>query len=111
MLRAVGIDKVSILDGGYNEWEKLGFPTSNINKIFPASYFVFTPLENIFVDKDMVLDAIDDKRTVLLNSLTADIHSGKNPRYGRLGRIPNSINIPFHELLEPGTGKFKKSFG
>ena len=45
--------------------------------------------------------------TKILNSLTSDIHSGKNPRYGRRGRIPNSLNIPFHELVDSKSGKFK----
>ena len=106
MLRAVGFDKVSILDGGFNEWERLGFITSNINFSFSASNLTFLPRDDIFVNKDMVKDAINDNGTKILNSLTSDIHSGNNPRYGRRGRIPNSLNIPFHKLLDPETGKF-----
>ena len=44
---------------------------------------------------------------MLLNSLTEDIHLGNNPRYGRRGRIPNSINIPFIQLLNKKNGKLK----
>ena len=107
MLRSVGFDNVSILDGGFNEWKKLGFITSNINLSFPNSNLTFLPRTNIFVSKDVVIDAINDNNTKILNSLTSDIHSGDNPRYGRAGRIPNSLNIPFHELLDTETGKFK----
>jgi thiosulfate/3-mercaptopyruvate sulfurtransferase len=107
MLRAVGFDKVSILDGGFNEWERLGFITSNVNFSFPASNLTFLPRDDIFVNKDTVKDAINDNNTKILNSLTSDIHSGNNPRYGRHGRIPNSLNIPFHELLDTKSGKFK----
>ena len=107
MLRSVGIDNVSILDGGFNEWERNGLPTSQKILNFPPSDFEFTPRENIFVNKQVVIDAIDNPESVLLNSLTADIHKGQNPRYGRLGRIPKSKNIPFHELLDSETGKFK----
>ena len=32
---------------------------------------------------------------------------GINKRYGRPGRIPGSINIPFHEFVEKKTGKLK----
>ena len=105
MLRAVGFDKVSILDGGFNEWERLGFITSNVNFSFPASNLTFLPRDDIFVNKDMVKEAINDNSTKILNSLTSDIHSGNNPRYGRRGRIPNSLNIPFHELLDSKSGK------
>ena len=107
MLRSVGIDNVSILDGGFNEWEKSGLPTSQKILTYPPADFVFTPRENIFVNKQVVIDAIDNPDTIILNSLTADIHKGQNPRYGRPGRIPKSKNIPFHELLDAETGRFK----
>ena len=107
MLRSVGIDNVSILDGGFNEWEKSGLPTSQKILTYPPADFVFTPRENIFVNKQVVIDAIDNPDTIILNSLTADIHKGQNPRYGRPGRIPKSKNIPFHELLDSKTGRFK----
>ena len=32
---------------------------------------------------------------------------GISKRYGRPGRIPGSINIPFHEFIEKKTGKLK----
>ncbi len=108
MLRAVGFDRASILDGGFNQWQKMNLPTSKGNLIFSKSDFVFSPRDNIFVNKDVVLEAIDNPKFIILNSLTADIHNGENPRYGRRGRIPTSLNIPFHELLDVETGKFKK---
>ena len=106
MLRSVGVDNVSILDGGFNEWVKLGLPTSDKILTFPKSNFNFKPRNEIFIDKEPVIKALEDKNTKILNSLTEDIHKGQNPRYGRPGRIPNSLNIPFHKLIDPETGKF-----
>ena len=106
MLRSVGVDNVSILDGGFNEWVRLGFPTSDKMLTFPKSNFNFQPRNEIFINKEPVIKALEDKNTKILNSLTEDIHKGQNPRYGRPGRIPNSLNIPFHKLLDPETGKF-----
>ncbi len=106
MLRSVGVDNVSILDGGFNEWTRLGLPTSDKILTFPKSNFNFKPRNEIFIDKEPVIKALKDKNTKILNSLTEDIHKGQNPRYGRPGRIPNSLNIPFHKLLDPETGKF-----
>ena len=68
MLRSVGFDNVSILDGGFNEWKKLGFITSNINLSFPNSNLTFLPRTNIFVSKDVVIDAINDNNTKILNA-------------------------------------------
>ena len=39
--------------------------------------------------------------------MTEDIHNGENPRYGRLGRIPGSLNIPFHQLTNIKKGCLK----
>jgi len=109
MLRSVGVDNVSILDGGFNEWTRLGLPTSDKILTFPKSNFNFKPRNEIFIDKEPVIKALEDKNTKILNSLTEDIHKGLNPRYGRPGRIPNSLNIPFHKLLDPETGKFLRA--
>ena len=106
MLRSVGVDNVSILDGGFNEWVRLGLPTSDKILTFPKSNFKFKPRNEIFIDKEPVIKALEDKNTKILNSLTEDIHKGQNPRYGRPGRIPNSLNIPFHKLLDSEKGKF-----
>ena len=106
MLRSVGVDNVSILDGGFNEWVRLGLPTSDKILTFPESNFNFKPRDDIFIGKEPVIKALEDKNAKILNSLTEDIHKGQNPRYGRPGRIPNSLNIPFHKLLDPETGKF-----
>jgi thiosulfate/3-mercaptopyruvate sulfurtransferase len=81
-------------------------PTSDKILTFPKSNFNFKPRNEIFIDKEPVIKALEDKNTKILNSLTEDIHKGLNPRYGRPGRIPNSLNIPFHKLLDPETGKF-----
>ena len=45
---------------------------------------------------------------IIINSLTEDIHLGQSRRYGRPGRIPKSINIPFHTLVDQETGRFKQ---
>jgi len=107
MLHVVGYDKVSILNGSFIEWKRLGLSEESKTNIFSAADFNFLPRYNFFVGKDHVIEAIEDKKTILLNSLTEDIHIGDNPRYGRKGRIPSSLNVPFNQLLDKNTGKFK----
>ena len=107
MLHVVGYDKVSILNGGFIEWKRLGLSEESKTNIFSAADFNFLPRYNFFVGKDHVIEAIEDEKTILLNSLTEDIHIGDNPRYGRKGRIPTSLNVPFNQLLDNDTGKFK----
>ena len=107
MLFVLGVERVSILDGGFNEWVRSGFETSTGIKKFEPSTFKPAYKEHIFVGKESVLKAINNNSCILLNSLTRDIHSGDNPRYGRCGRIPKSLNIPFHDFLDKKTGKLK----
>ncbi len=106
MLYVLGFKNLSILDGGFNEWKKNNFPTeSKINK-FEKSEFKIEIDDTTFVDKKRVLGSMNKKNCVILNSLTEDIHNGENPRYGRPGRIPGSLNIPFHELTNLEKGCF-----
>ena len=107
MLAAVGYQSVSVLDGGLDEWRRLGFATeAGINQFDPAEFDTQIN-SSFFIGKENVLSALGRKDCVLLNSLTTDIFKGESMRYGRPGRIPGSINIPFHELLDANRGTFK----
>ena len=105
MIHALGYPKVSILDGGFQTWENHGLPISRIATHFGVADFQVTERPEIFIGKKQVLAAIDDDQSVLINALTKDIHVGESTRYGRPGHIPKSINIPFHELIDTGSGK------
>ena len=60
-----------------------------------------------FADKHTVLTARDDPRVVVINALGAQFHGGLEPsRYGRLGRIPGSVNVPAARLYDPTTKTF-----
>lgn len=107
MLHVLGYENVSILNGGFLEWQKLGLPIESKITNFNSADFKVDVKSDIFVGKDEVLQAVSDGSTIILNALTEDLHKGLNTRYGRPGRIPNSVNIPFHELIKPDTGKFK----
>ena len=107
MLYVLGFKNLSILDGSFNEWKKNNLPTESKINIFEKSEFKIEINNKIFVDKNIVLRSMNIKECVILNSLTEDLHNGENPRYGRPGRIPGSLNIPFHELTDLEKGCFK----
>ena len=106
MLYVVGYKKVSILNGGFREWLNLGLPTETKITMFPPADFNLDFKEDIFVDKNYVLEAINADNHIIINALTKDIHDGLSKRYGRPGHIPKSLNIPFHEFVNEDTGKF-----
>ena len=102
MLYAVGYEKVSILNGGFAAWQQAGLPTQDSITTWSPAKFETRIRPNIFVGKQRVLEAMADQKTVLLNALTRDLHLGESARYGRPGRIPTSINIPFTNFMENG---------
>ena len=106
MLRSIGFDSASVLDGGWEKWAREGRPTSTDEPVFAAAPLTARPRPGVFVGKDDVVAAMDDPGTCLINALDPELHSGANPRYGRPGRIPGSANIPSASLVDPDTNTF-----
>ena len=100
------LQKVSILNGGFRQWLAQGFPTEAKTTAFQPASFCPSFKEDVFVDKNYVLEAIDANNHILINALTKDIHDGLNQRYGRPGHIPRSLNVPFHKFIHQDTEKF-----
>ena len=107
MLRAVGFDAAAVLDGGFDKWSAEGRPTEAVETRHPAATLVARPRPGLFVGKDEVRAAIGDAGTCTVNALAPDLHRGDNPRYGRPGRIPGSVNVPAASLVDAATLAFK----
>ncbi len=103
MLRSVGFDAAAVLDGGWDKWTAEGRPSSTEPCAYPPADFAPRPRPELFVGKEAVRAAIGDPITCIVNALAPDLHSGENPRYGRPGRIPGSVNVPAAALLDPKT--------
>jgi thiosulfate/3-mercaptopyruvate sulfurtransferase len=108
MLRSLGFENASVLDGGFDKWTAEGRPTeSGPATGYPTADFVAAPRPGFFVDKHQVLAAGGSPETVVVNALGPQFHSGLEPsRYGRPGRIPGSVNVPAATLLDPATKAF-----
>ncbi|HSS64960.1 MAG TPA: sulfurtransferase [Gammaproteobacteria bacterium] len=106
MLRAIGFDSATVLDGGWEKWVREQRPTSTREPSFPPATLTPHPRSELFVAKEAVRRAIDDADTCLVNALEPDLHRGENPRYGRRGRIPGSVNVPSSSLVDPETNTF-----
>jgi thiosulfate/3-mercaptopyruvate sulfurtransferase len=100
MLRWIGFDNTAILDGGLESWTSEGRALTTDVSSYPAGELAAKPRPDLFVEKDAMLAAIGNEAVCSLNALTADIHSGENPRYGRPGHIPGSKNVPFSALID-----------
>ncbi len=108
MLRALGFDRVSVLDGGFDIWQAEGRPIEcGEPKRYPPTTFIPRSRPALVVDKVAVKAAIDDSRTVTMNTLAPQSYQGLGPSpYRRPGRVPGSVNVPATNLVDPTTGRF-----
>ncbi len=104
MLREFGFTNAAILDGGWEKWKAEGRPVSSEPCRYAPAAFTARAGAGIFVDKARVRASIGDPQTVTINALPAELHSGKGPGpYGRPGRIPGSVNVPYGALIDRET--------
>jgi thiosulfate/3-mercaptopyruvate sulfurtransferase len=103
MLRSLGFD-AAVLDGGFDRWKAEGRPIeTGPARGYPPAAFEARPREGMFVDRDAVLGAIGRADTAIVNALSPDLHAGRGPsRYGRPGRVPSSVNVPYATLTPGG---------
>jgi thiosulfate/3-mercaptopyruvate sulfurtransferase len=111
MLRSLGFEDVSVLDGGLDKWKAEGRALeTGPAKGYPPATFIAKPQAGYFVDKHDVLAAKADRNTVVVNALGPQFHKGLEPsRYGRPGRIPGSVNVSAATLFDPNTKAFVPS--
>lgn len=102
MLKAVGHEKVQVLNGGLQAAEKINFPTSSKTEIInkTASYKVDNwklPMAEI----DEVENVSQDKNHIVIDVRETSRYNGETEPIDLIaGHIPGAINIPFTENLD-----------
>ncbi|MGQ3213464.1 MAG: sulfurtransferase [Shinella sp.] len=108
VLTASGAKDVRILDGGLEGWRDAGLPLNDASTAPESGNFHARPRPDLVADADEVAAGIGNDDVVLLNALAPEQFKGSGgAHYGRPGRIPDSISVPFRDLLQPGTSRFK----
>lgn len=107
MLRAMGLDRVAVLDGGLPGWSAAGLPTrEGAPDGLPArGDFTAMPRPGMFVDADEVAAALTDPAAVVFDARSRERFGGTapEPRPGlRGGHMPGAVNLPFTEVQHEG---------
>lgn len=106
MLRAMGIDDVSILDGGNPAWQRAGHRLTTESTPTPApGGVVLHPREGLVVDQDYVEQILASGAETVVDARSRSRFRGEEaePRPGlRTGHMPGAVNLPFTELQEAG---------
>jgi thiosulfate/3-mercaptopyruvate sulfurtransferase len=107
MLHVMGCDDAGVLDGGFEQWQAEGRPVTTEPCTYPAARFVPRPRRELMIDKEAVLAALEEPAVRLINTLAeADFKGTETSRYGRPGRIPGSVNLPWPGLTLPESNRF-----
>ena len=108
MLRASGLDRVAVLDGGFEKWAAEGRPVSDGACSYPPAQLSCTRTDAMWADREEVLVSIGQGSVCTLNALPAPVHTGEAEfSYGRKGHIAGSRNVPYSHLFEAGTQVFR----
>jgi thiosulfate/3-mercaptopyruvate sulfurtransferase len=101
LLRYFGHERVGVLDGGFSEWLKAGYPvTMEIPKPRVGN---FTPQvqQQMVVDRDMVNGSKDSNEVILIDSRESDRYQGiREPIDPIAGHIDGAINYPWQEVTD-----------
>ncbi|MGW1229652.1 sulfurtransferase [Streptomyces sp. NPDC002530] len=107
MLRAMGFDRVAVLDGGLPGWTAAGLPTEEGVPDGPPARGDFTavPRPGLFVDAEEVAAALTDPAAAVCDARSRERFRGTapEPRPGlRGGHMPGAVNLPFTEVQHEG---------
>jgi thiosulfate/3-mercaptopyruvate sulfurtransferase len=104
MLREFGFNNAAVLDGGWEKWKAEKRPVSSAPCTYLPAAFMPRPRAGLFVGKERMRAALGDDGVVMVNALPAELHRGKGASpYGRPGRIPGSVNVPYSALIDRKT--------
>ena len=108
MLKSMGFNNASILNGGYDRWKNQNKNISTTPITYQENKFISIPQNGLFCTKEEVINSLTNNNISIINALRSTLHDGSEKvDYGRLGHIKNSINIPSLEMVDPDTNLYK----
>ncbi|WP_354643017.1 sulfurtransferase [Kitasatospora camelliae] len=105
MLKAMGFDRVAVLDGGLPAWTAAGHGLRPVEPTPAEGDFTASPREGMLVDSAAVTAALADGAAAVLDARTRERFAGlvEEPRPGlRRGHMPGAGNLPFGDLQKDG---------
>lgn len=107
LLRYLGHERVSILDGGWNGWKNAGNPISNDVPIPTPTQFIPQIQSDWIVDIETVKALREKPSVILVDSRESDRYYGvREPIDPIAGHIQGAINSPWSQVTDE-TGYFR----
>lgn len=110
LCKYIGHEAVAVLDGGFAAWTSMGKPvTTQITKPAQKGTIQARLNDELAVDVDAVLGALDTKEFSIIDARGPDRFQGQNETIDPVGgHIPGAINRPFRANYTGPLGQFKK---
>ena len=110
MLRAMGCDKVALLDGGLVAWDEAEYPVESLAEVpvYHPGDFIATMDRTSIADAAAVSAALADASACVLDARPEPRFRGtaEEPRPGlRRGHMPGALNLPFADVFKHGVLK------
>ncbi|NCO76471.1 MAG: sulfurtransferase [Cyanobacteria bacterium] len=107
LLRYLGHNQVFVLDGGWQQWQQLNYPVTNITPTLSQGYFSPQPQQDWLVNIDYVKQVLNSNSTVIIDARSGDRYRGEvEPIDPVAGSIPSAQNIFWQEMTTE-EGKLK----
>lgn len=98
---------VSLLDGGFEQWQKDRYPVETKTNPFIHSQFAGKPNPKLLATLSEVKQSIGKKDSTIVDARTKEEFDGLHVRAARAGHIPSAINIDWERNMENGSFKSK----
>ncbi len=109
MFKAMGHEKVSVLNGGLPGWVEKGYPIENKEKkTYERGDFVADFQPQLVKSMEEVQSNLDRQDFLVIDARSRGRFDGTAPEPRpelSSGHMPNALNVPFQEVLE--NGRFK----
>lgn len=107
MLRAMGCEKVALLDGGLVAWDEAEYPIESLSEepAYAAGDFIAKVNPKLIADAAEVSAALDNASVCVLDARPVPRFFGTadEPRPGlRRGHMPGALNLPFADMFKHG---------
>ena len=96
---------VCLLDGGFQRWQREGYPVETKTNQFCPSTFVGKPDAKILATFREVEKSVRRKDSAIVDARTKQEFTGRHVRAARAGHIPSAINVDWEENIEQGSFK------
>ncbi len=110
MMRAIGHEKIQVLNGGYQTAIQAGFPTNSENETFEKTAYPSQEWKLALADIEEVEKARKNDQNIVIDVRDENRYNGlTEPLDLVAGHIPGAINVPLTENLDEN-GLFKSTY-